>query len=172
MAPCPSEVPLALFLFHRGRLVAVDEPARSLRGPRDQHLLDDVIEGRCLALDRRRQWIAAEGAETHRAHLLDLTGLKWHPIVIAHDEKAVALYHRPRRCEIEWHHRDLLSACVLPDVELRPIGEGEYPDALALADSRVVEIPELRPLVAWIPDVSRGAEGEDALLGAALLFVA
>src|SRR5690349_3911274 len=108
MAPCSSEVALALLLFHRGRLIAVDEPARSLRGPRDQHLLDDVIEARCRALDRGRQRIAAEGAETHHAHLLDLAGLERHPLVIAHDEKTVALDDRPRRCEIEWHHRDLL----------------------------------------------------------------
>ena len=53
--------------FHRGRLVAVDEAAGALRGARGQHLLDDVIERGGRALDRRRQRIAAQGAEAHHA---------------------------------------------------------------------------------------------------------
>src|SRR5690242_5041315 len=70
----PSEVPLALFLLHRGRLVGVDETAGALRSAREQHLRDDVVQGRGRALDGCRQRIAAERAEAHHAHLLDLAG--------------------------------------------------------------------------------------------------
>src|SRR5579863_9025887 len=138
----PSEVPLALFLLHRGGLVAVDEAARALRGARDQHLLDDVVEARGLALDGRRERIATERAEAHHPHLLDLAGLQRHAIVIAHDEESVALDHRAGSGEVERYHRNLLGAGVVPDVELRPVGKREDADGLALADARVVEIPD------------------------------
>src|SRR5271163_2942797 len=61
---------------------------------------------------------------------------------------------------------------VLPDIQLGPIGNGEYPNALALVSGCVVEAPELRALILRVPAMLCGAEGEDSFLGAAFLFVA
>src|SRR5262249_23535413 len=59
-----------------------------------------------------------------------------------------------------------------PDVELGPVGQWEYPQALAGALARVVERPELRPLLLRVPAMAGAAEREHSLLGAALLLVA
>src|SRR5690606_33481540 len=61
---------------------------------------------------------------------------------------------------------------VEPDVELGPVGEGEHPDALPLVDLRVVQVPELVPLVLRVPLPETIAEAVDPLLGARALFVA
>ena len=61
---------------------------------------------------------------------------------------------------------------VLPDVELGPIGDREDADALPLLDLRVVEVPELGPLVLRIPAVVFVPEGKHPLLGPRLLLVA
>ena len=66
----------------------------------------------------------------------------------------------------------MLQTDVLPDVKLRPVRQGEHADALALVDARIVDVPQLRTLVLRIPLVELVAEGEDALLGTALLFIA
>jgi hypothetical protein len=44
---------------------------------------------------------------------------------------------------------------VLPDVDLRPVGEREDADRLPLVDLAVVEVPQLRALVLGIPLVGR-----------------
>ena len=61
---------------------------------------------------------------------------------------------------------------VLPDVELGPVADREDADALALVLAGIIEVPELGPLVFGVPAMRGGAEGEDALLGAALFLVA
>ncbi len=58
------------------------------------------------------------------------------------------------------------------DVELGPVRQGEDAHGFALADARVVEAPQLGPLIARVPAVRGRAVREDALLGAALLLVA
>src|SRR5207248_1604658 len=60
---------------------------------------------------------------------------------------------------------------VLPDVELRPIGDGEHADVLALTNARVVQIPQLGTLRARVPLAEVVAEAEDALLRARALLV-
>src|SRR5262249_47289121 len=52
----------------------------------------------------------------------------------------------------------------------RPVGEPAQRFAAALA--RVVQPPQLRPLVLWVPPVLGRAEREDPLLGARALLVA
>src|SRR5690606_8562940 len=66
----------------------------------------------------------------------------------------------------------LLDQDVQPDVQLGPVREREHPYRLAGVDLRVVDGPELGPLVARVPAVVGVPEGEDPLLGAALLLVA
>src|SRR6185312_5898337 len=67
---------------------------------------------------------------------------------------------------------ELLACDVLPHIELGPVRDREHPDVLALADPRVVEVPELRPLRARVPLSEVVAEAEDALLRACPLFIA
>src|SRR5262249_36576565 len=97
---------------------------------------------------------------------------EWHAVVIDHDQRAIALHDRARRREIKRDDRDVLKVDVLPHIEFGPIREREDADRLALVFARIVEPPEFGPLVLRIPTVIGGAEGEDAFLGAALLFVA
>ena len=101
-----------------------------------------------------------------------LPRLERHPVVVDHDPRPVAVDDRPLGGEVERHDRDLLAVDVEPDVELGPVREREDADRLALAVARVVEPPELGPLVLRVPAMLRGAEGEDALLRARLLLVA
>src|SRR3546814_3818125 len=60
---------------------------------------------------------------------------------------------------------------VVPYGELGPGGEGEDADALAPGLAGIVETPELRPLIFRVPAVVGRAEGENPLLGPALLLV-
>ena len=61
---------------------------------------------------------------------------------------------------------------VLPDVEFGPVGKRENPDAFALVDAAVIQIPQFRTLILGIPLAILIAEGEDPLLGAGFLLVA
>ena len=99
-------------------------------------------------------------------------GLEREALVIDDDEAAAARNDRPRRREIERDDRDLLLRDVAPDIELRPVGQREHANGFAGADAAIVDVPKLGPLFLRIPDVIGGAEREDALLGAAALFVA
>src|SRR5436309_67393 len=72
--------------------------------------------------------------------------------------------------EIDARHGEPLARDVLPDVELGPVGEREDAQVLARAEARVVEAPELGPLVARVPLTELVAMREDALLGARLLL--
>src|ERR1700691_1213941 len=60
---------------------------------------------------------------------------------------------------------------VVPHIELGPIRQGEYSNALAAVLARVIKRPQFRALILRIPAVLRGTEREHALLGAALLLV-
>jgi hypothetical protein len=61
---------------------------------------------------------------------------------------------------------------VLPDVELGPVRQREDADALVLVDAAVVDIPQLRALIARVPAVVAIAKRVDSLLGARFLLVA
>ena len=101
-----------------------------------------------------------------------LAGAQLHALVVDHDQRAVALHHRPRLGEIERHDGDVFHQDVLPDVELGPVRQRKDADGFAGPHARVVEPPEFGPLVLRIPGMRRRAEREDALLGAGLFFVA
>src|SRR3954466_9177916 len=81
---CISEIPLALLLLHRPRLVVVDHPALPLGVPPQQHLLDDLRQRRRVALDRAGERVAAERAEPHPLHHRLLPGPqpRPHPLVV------------------------------------------------------------------------------------------
>ena len=117
------------------------EPAssRSIRRPwrsevrGGQHLADDALERVGVGFDRAGQRIAAERAEADHAVLDRLARLQLHALVVAHDQHAVALDHRPLLGEVERHDRDVLLQDVLPDVELGPVRQREDADRFALA---------------------------------------
>src|SRR3954447_4531533 len=169
---CISEVPLALLLLHRPRLVVVDHPALPLGVPREEHLLDDLRQCRRAALDRPRERVAAQRAEPHPLHHRLLAGPQRHPLVVHHDERAVALDDRADVGEVERHDGNVLQVDVLPDVQFGPVAQREGANALTLVHLAVVQVPELRPLVLRVPLVQAVAEAVNALLGPALLLVA
>src|SRR4029453_11061996 len=142
------------------------------RGPGPEELADDGGERRRLALDGAGEGGAAERPESDRAQARRLTGGERQAMVVHQDEGAVALDHRPLGGEIERHDRDALEMDVLPDVELGPVRQGKHADRLPRVLPRVVEAPELGPLVARIPAMVRRAEGEHPLPGPALFLVA
>ena len=149
----------------------VDDAALSLAGAGDQHLGDHVREGGRLALDRARERVAAEGAESDALHHRFLARLERDPVVVHHDQHAVAFHDRPGGREVERHHGDLLEVDVAPHVELGPVRQREGADALTGADPGVPEVPELGSLVLRIPAVVAVAEAENTFLGPALLLV-
>jgi hypothetical protein len=79
---------------------------------------------------------------------------------------------RPDRRIVERHDRDAFLVDVLPDVELGPVREREYPDRFALVFPGIVEVPEFGALALRVPAMAGRTEGEDPLLGAAFLLVA
>ena len=87
-------------------------------------------------------------------------------------EHPVAPEHLALVREVDRRQLELLARDVLPHVELRPVRDREHADVLALADARVVEVPELGALRARVPLAEVVAEAEDALLRAGALLVA
>ena len=100
--------------------------------------------------------------------------LALHPLDVRRDrvQHPVAAEDLALVREVDRRQLELLARDVLPHVELGPVRDREDADVLALADARVVEIPELGPLRARIPLAEVVAEGEDPLLRAAPLLVA
>src|SRR5690606_7763700 len=86
-------------------------------------------------------------------------------------EHPVPLHHLAGVSEVDLRKLELLARDVVPHVQLGPVGEREDADRLSGMDSRVVEAPQLRPLVAGIPLAELVPEAEDALLGPCLLLV-
>src|SRR5688500_11730209 len=134
-----SEVAFTLLHFHRAFLVVIDEAALTLAVGREQHLADDRRQRGRVRTDRARQRIAAERPEPHHLGAWHLAGAQPHALVVDHDQRALAVDHRPRRREVQRHDRDVLEPDVLPDVELGPVGQRERADGLALLDLAVVE---------------------------------
>ena len=138
-------------------------------GGRD--LLDDRFAGRGQRLDAAGAGRVADRAEPHGRleRRLVVAGLD-EPV--DGEQHAVALDDLALVREVELGQVDLLVADVGPDVEFGPVGQREHPDVLALAVPPVVEVPQLRTLVARIPRAELVAEAEHALLGARLLLIA
>ena len=85
-------------------------------------------------------------------------------IVVGHDELAVDFHGGTFLGVVEGYDGNVLEADVLPDVEFRPVGEGEHADALALVYAGIVDVPEFRTLVLGVPLVELVAEGENTFL--------
>ncbi|CAB4958580.1 unannotated protein [freshwater metagenome] len=72
---------------------------------------------------------------------------------------------------VDRRNLDLLAFDVLPDIEFGPVRNGEYSNVLTAFMPTVVEVPEFRSLILWVPLTELVAERVDAFLGARLLFV-
>ena len=60
---------------------------------------------------------------------------------------------------------------VLPHIELGPVADREDTNAFVLVDSTVVQTPQFRTLIFWIPTMVLVPEAKDSFLGPRLLFV-
>src|SRR6266545_2833184 len=166
-----SEIADTLAVLHRGfgeavvraRLAALGDTGRG-------DLVDHGADRRRVRDDTAGARHVADGAEPHRrgerllaVHTLDVVGARvQHPVAPEH----LALVREVDPRELETLARD-----VLPDVELRPVGDREHTHVLALAHARVVDVPELGPLRPGVPLAEVVAEREDALLRAGPLLV-
>src|SRR5918994_1220177 len=168
----PLEVPDSLSIFH-GRLARAVVGARltALGHARGGDLGHDVLErGGARAHGARAGHVADRAvADPLGEGLLPVHALDE---VADRVEHPVALEHIPLVGDVEARDLELLGEDVLPDVELGPVGEREHAHVLAAADAPVVEVPQLRALLARVPLAEVVAEGEHALLGAGALLVA
>ncbi len=153
-------------------MVAVDGAALPFGNRGDFQLCNNVFEGGGRGPDRARQREAAQRAEADDFLALDFAGQQFEARIGSHDQHAVALDDQALFGEIERHDRYILGLDVAPDIDFGPVRQRKDPDALALADLAVIDVPEFRALIARIPAMVRRAEGIDAFLGARGLFVA
>ena len=153
-AGASSEIALALLLLHRGVFVAVDQAALALGRARGEHLADDLFE-RCRGRIRSRR-SADSSRACGSARAASPPSRRARSFMRSSSTMISApsrVHDRALLGEIERHDRDVLGHDVLPDVELGPVREREDADRFALADARVVELPELGPLVLRVPGV-------------------
>jgi hypothetical protein len=87
------------------------------------------------------------------------------------DKSCAASHHHSRLGEVHRHNGNLFQMNIVPHVELGPVGKGKYPDALALVDSTIVDIPKLGPLILGVPLAERIPKGVNAFLGARLFLI-
>src|SRR5690606_9646635 len=153
------EVPLTFLFFHRSRLIVVDHAALTLGSTGQQHFLDDFRQGGGGGFHRAGQRVAAQGPEAHHLHFRYFAGVQRHALVVDHDQRAVTLDHRAFGGEVQGYDRDAFQIDVLPDVQLGPVGQGEYADALALVHLAVVDVPQFRALVFRVPAMVLVTEG-------------
>src|SRR4051794_17968066 len=166
------EIAFLLTILHgRFRYAVVGARLAALGDSRGGDLGDDGVERRRLRLDRAGARHVADGAIADR-------GLERHLVGVALDvrvlgvEHAVAAEDAAAVGEVDRRELEPLLADVLPDVELRPVGDRERPHVLAAPDPAVVQAPELGTLVARVPLAEVVAERQHALLGASALLVA
>src|SRR6056297_2559559 len=146
-----SEVAFLLLLLEGADAVVVGDAVLTFGGGGEQQLTDDVGERGRIRFDGAGDRIAAERAEAHEALLRLLARLEAESIVVDHDQRTVAFDDRPLLGEVQRHERDVLDVDVLPEVEFRPVRQGEHADALAGAAAAVVERPQLGALTLGIP---------------------
>src|SRR5262245_7186900 len=103
-----SEVPFALFLFHRRDAVVIDESALPFGMLRQQHLLNDLRQRVGIGLDRTGERIATERAKADALHLWHFTLAQRHAVVVDHDQRTVAFDDRPLRGVVQRHDLELL----------------------------------------------------------------
>src|SRR5271156_2698395 len=136
----------------------VDRSALALGSRGQQGFLNDLGQRRGLALDRTGQRITAQSAKAHGANFGALAGRQWKAIVIHHEKYAVPLDDRAVGGKVQGNDRDILQVNVLPNIQLGPIGNGEYTDALAFVRGGVVETPKLGALILRVPAMLRRAK--------------
>src|SRR5205085_5750745 len=130
-----------------------------------------VLERARRRLDAAGTAHVADGAEAHRCGERVLVRVAL-DVLAGGVQHPVAPEDLPLVGEVDRRQLELLARDVLPDVELGPVRDREDADLLALPDARVVEVPDLRALRAWVPLAEVVAEAEDALLRAGALLVA
>src|SRR3954453_16332876 len=166
------EVANAFPVFHRGLADAVVGAGLAALGDvRCRDLVHDLVDRRRVAYNTAGARHVADRAEADvraerllvREALDELRDGVEHPVAAEH----VALVR-----EVDLRELEILARDVLPDVELGPVRDREHTDVLALADARVVEVPQLGALCARVPLAEVVAEAEDALLRARPLLVA
>src|SRR3954447_6745915 len=166
------EVTDTLAVLH-GRLADTVVRARlaALRDTGRCDLADDLVD--CLRV-RDHAAGARHVADRPEAHGRGERILALHALdeVGARIEHPVAAKDLAFVCEVDLRKLELLALDVLPHIELRPVRDREHAHVLALADARVVDVPELGPLRAGVPLAEIVAEREDALLRACALLVA
>ena len=150
----------------------VDQPSLPFRRRRIAHFGDNVVERFGIGADRAGERIAAERAEANLFHARCFAGTQRQAVVIHHDQRSVALDHRPLLGEIKRHDRDRFRRGIIPHVALRPIRQRKDAHRFARLDPRVEQPPELGALVARVPGMRRRAVRKNPLLGAALFLVA
>src|SRR3954463_10245706 len=134
-------------------------------------LFKNFLYGEGIRFNRARAADVAHGAETDRDLLYHFVRTRRRDRRHRHDQAAAAHDGTAVRV-VDGRHFQLLARDVLPYVELGPVADREDPHVLAGMHARVVQAPQLGPLVARIPLAEFVAEGEHAFLGARLLFVA
>src|SRR3954467_520360 len=168
----PLEVPHALPVLHRGFADAVvGARLAALGDARRGDLGDDGVDRRRVTDDAAGARHVADSpeADVRGERLLVREALDEVGDGVEH---AVPLEHLALVREVDRGQLEGLARDVLPHVELRPVRDREHADVLALADARVVEVPQLRPLRTRVPLAEVVAEAEDALLRACALLVA
>ena len=150
----------------------VDHAALTLGAARRAHFSDNLRQRRGCALDRAGERVATQGAKAHHARAHLFARLQRQALVVAHDQRAIALHHGARRCEIKRHDGDILLQDIIPHIRFGPIGQGKHAETFAGLLARVVKAPGLRPLVLRIPAMLRRAQRKHAFLGAGFLFIA
>src|SRR6266540_2790511 len=168
----PSEVALALAVFHGCFREAVVGPGRAAFGdPRRRDLDGDLLRRGRDRLDGGGAAHVADGPEPHRGleHLFPVVdgqvGPDGHEHPVAAEDLATVRV-------VDRRQLDGVGGDVLPDVELRPVRQREDAEMLAGAMAAVVQAPQLGPLVLRVPLPELVAVREHALLGASLLLVA
>ena len=94
-----------------------------------------------------------------------------HERLLQGNQAVAAHQHPPLFGKIERHHGNTFLVDVVPDVQLRPVGQGENAYALTRIYARVIKVPQFGPLVLRVPLAGAVAEGKDAVLGAGFFFI-
>ena len=90
--------------------------------------------------------------------------LRWHPLVVEHDGDSFVVDDWTFFREVEGGNFDFIEMDILPNIQLSPIRQREYPNAFTLVDPAVVEVPKLGTLVFRIPAMVLVSEREYSLL--------
>src|ERR1035441_8386290 len=114
------EVTFPLLDLHRAFLIVIDDAILTLGTAYQLHLVDDLLDGVGLGMDRARTRAATE--RSHPAHHhLRLFARQKHEILLDRNQCSAAHDHWPEVCVIQRDYRNMLAFDVLPDVQLGPV---------------------------------------------------